>query len=149
MPKPQLVTITVLHHLHDLALNGFHDDMCQLLITSMESDPRTSQQLEHRLAVNQGIRNPAPPTTQEDTHSSEHPQHQPHCSAVQTTRTRLHHARSLSTMHHYFEDQIVQSNSMKQTTTANKTRTPANLITNNKYFHFQISSSCCHVTNIV
>ena len=87
----------------DLALDGGHDDVCQLLITSMESNPLTGQRLEARSPeMFQQSSNPAPPTTQ-DTHSSEHPQHQPHCSAVQTTRTRLHHARrSLSTMHHYF-----------------------------------------------
>ena len=99
----------------DLALDCGHDDVCQLLITSMESDPLTSQQLEHRQSeMFQQSSNPAPPTTQ-DTHSSEHPQHQPHRSAVQTTRTRLHHARrSLSTMHHYFEDILLPDRAIKR-----------------------------------
>ena len=47
----------------DLALDGGHDDVCQLLITSMESDPLTSQQLEHRQSeMFQESSNPAPPT---------------------------------------------------------------------------------------
>ena len=79
----------------DLALDGGHGDVCQLLITSMESDPLKSQELEHRQSeMFQQSSNPALPTTQDTAHSSEHPQHQPHRSAVQTTRTlRLHHAR--------------------------------------------------------
>ena len=136
----------------DLALDGGHDDVCQLLITSMESDPLTSQQLEHRQPeMFQESSNPAPPTTQ-DTHSSEHPQHQPHRSAVQTTRTRLHHARSLSTMHHYFENIFLPDRAIKRRDEAdNNSKQDLNtkkLTTNHKYFHFQIPSLCCHVTNI-
>ena len=108
----------------DLALDGGHDDVCQLLITSMESDPLTSQELERRqgvqLAVNQelGIQensNPAPSTTQ-DTHSSEHPQHQPNRSAARTTRTRLHHQRirSLFTVRHNFENFLLPNRAIKR-----------------------------------
>ena len=104
----------------DLALDGGHDDVCQLLITSMESDPLTSQQLKDRQSeMFQESSNPAPPTTQ-DTHSSEHPQHQPHRSAVQTSRTRLHHTRrSLSTMHHYLENILLPDRAIKRCDEAN------------------------------
>ena len=98
----------------DLPLDGGHDDVCQLLIISMESDPLTLQLEDRQPEMFQESSNPAPPTTQ-DTHSSEHPQHQPHRSAVQTTRTRLHHARGrLSTMHHYFENILIPDHAIKR-----------------------------------
>ena len=104
----------------DLALDGGHDDVCQLLITSMESDPHTSQLLEHRQGFQQSS-NPSPSTTQ-DTHTlntnhivlskSQEPGYiigefkvSPQCNI--TLRT--------------FSYQIVESSAVKQTTTANKT----------------------------
>ena len=111
----------------DLALDGGHDDVCQLLITSMESDPLASQQLKARQPeMFQESSNPASPTTQ-DTHSSEHPQHQPHRSGVKTTRTRLHHVRkSLSTMHHYFEDILLPDRAIKRREVDNNSKQDSN-----------------------
>ena len=75
----------------------------------MESDPLNNQELEHKQPeMFQESSNPAPP--------SEHPQHQPHRSAVQTTRTRLHHLgiQSLSTMHHYFENILLPDRAIER-----------------------------------
>ena len=84
--------------------------------------------MEHRQTeMFQQSSNPAPSTTQ-DTHSSEYPQHQPHRSAVQTTRTRLHHRgiRSLSTMQRYFENILLPDRAIKRREANNNSKQDLN-----------------------
>ena len=64
MPKPHFISNDGVTPL-DLTLDSGHDDVCQLL-TSIESDHRTSQQLEHEQPeMFQESSNPAPSTTQD------------------------------------------------------------------------------------